>query len=360
MILKIQAAYTKVSLRMRKMSSLSEEEVLKVPSKHQSGTVGGEDKTEAGGNITEWTKCRGTSQMLMVSCNKELFPDLSAWIAATQTNANNHGDTIGNTESETDVDDDDGKSYGKSKGAAAPDADASTTLLDRKDDIDPSEVMVGGGSTTPPHQTLTTGFFNVIFTRAEVRNVHKRLKLVSSSSDHHQHVAGGQDQQQARYLSEINVDIFPFDVFISTECIEMVTQALLPFLNLLSKAFSGSNTRSDDAAAISNEMAGVSATVDTNERLARLNNNTLPLLYLKAKSCRLFIYNNSCKDNQGSTAKSLSDVFIVELECANLTSQVDNPISRVLVDQRLYYKSAEAGTLEVSLNSYLPQKNLQF
>ena len=58
--------------------------------------------------------------MLMVSCNKEIFPDLATWI-------NNSGDS----------------------------------------DVDTS------GTSTP--QSLTTGFFNVVFTRAEVVNVHKRL-----------------------------------------------------------------------------------------------------------------------------------------------------------------------------------------
>ena len=63
--------------------------------------------------------------MLMVSCNKDIFPDLATWI-------NNSCDAGDRTDSYMDI----------------------------------------SGTSTP--QSLTTGFFNVVFTRAEVINVHKR------------------------------------------------------------------------------------------------------------------------------------------------------------------------------------------
>ena len=151
---------------------------------------------------------------------------------------------------------------------------------------------------------------------------------------------GSRDQQDPRYLSEIDIDVFPLDVFISTDCIEMICQVLLPFIGLLTKT----TTKPDDEVQITKRES-------FSESLAQLNNNSLPLIYVKTKSSRIFIMNNSKSEKTEATedtvADDIPDVFIIELESANVTSQVDNPISRILVDSKLYYRSAEAGSLEI-------------
>ena len=254
-----QAAYTKISLRMRKMSSLSEEK----------------------GANEEWNE---SSQMLIVSCNRDLYTDLHTWIAGSGTQ-------------------------------------------ERSDDS--SESL--GGTTSP--QSLTTGFFNFIFTRAEVKNIHRRFKMTSSD---HLSSSKDQDQQDPRYLSEIDIEVFPLDIFISTDCVDLLSQVLLPFIEPATKP------------SLKNEEYEIKRN-GSRDSLAQLNNNTLPLLYVKAKSSRLYILNNSHE----STTNNQPDVFIIELESCNVTSQVDNPISRIIVDQRLYYKSAESGSLE------LPGSNIE-
>ena len=153
-------------------------------------------------------------------------------------------------------------------------------------------------------------------------------------------------QNDARYLSELNIDLFPLDVFVSTDCIEMVTQALLPFVNLITKSLGMTEETCQESTSVG-------------DSLAQLNNNTLPLVYLKAKSFRLFLF-NSHQDNlaEDVSNKCIPDLFLIELESANLTSQVDNPINRILVDHKMYYKSAEAGTLEVP-GAYIEDRQYQ-
>ena len=64
-----QATYTKISLRMRKMSSYSEDKIC-------------DSNNDSGGCGESWTE---SSNMLNVSCNKELFPDLHAWIPGSSS-----------------------------------------------------------------------------------------------------------------------------------------------------------------------------------------------------------------------------------------------------------------------------------
>ena len=41
------------------------------------------------------------------------------------------------------------------------------------------------------------------------------------------------------------------------------------------------------------------------------------------------------------------DLFMFELESTRITCQLENPLSRILVNESLYYSAAEAGLLEI-------------
>ena len=233
-----QSAYTKVSLRVRGLNSKAE------------------DQTESG----IWTEQQ--YQELIVSCNKELFPQLSVYIPESSME-----EGFGE---EVDVD----------------------------------------------HQTLATGFFNLVLTRAEVKNVHRKLKVAASEEF--------KDDQQ-RFLSEIDVEIYPLDVFVTTDCVNLFINCMLPFLDLTSQS-SGKAS---------------SSPVYTN-----LNNNVLPLVYFKSKRFRVFIHHRTAAAEIEATVKE-PDFFLLELEAVRITCQLENPLSRILVNEAVYYSAAEAGLLEV-------------
>ena len=217
-----QSAYTKVSVRLRGLSS----------------------KVERQTGQGAWNDC--PLQDLVISCNKDLFPQLSMYVP----------------------DSEDGGSFGEDSGP-----------LD--------------------HQTLSTAFFNLVLTRAEVSNVHRKMKLCDEILQ--------AEQEGCRYLAEVDVEVYPIDVYLSTDCIHQFMSALLPFLDLVASPKQSS----------------------PQPVLSSLNNNTLPLLYFKSKRCRLFIHQPG-----GEGCGQQPDFLLVECERAKLTCQVENPLSRILVDEK--------------------------
>ena len=237
-----QATYTKVSLRVRGFSSRAE------------------DQNDAG----VWTQ--QSRPELIISCNKELFPQLSAYIPESQQEE----------------------------------------VLSEEFDAD--------------HQSFSTGFFNLVVTNAEVGNVHKKLKVATT---------GEFNDSQQRFLSEIDVEVFPLDVFVTTDCINLFISCTLPFLD------------------IANSIPGNSSpgTLYTN-----LNNNVLPLLYFKSKRFRMFIHHPTTSPAEDVSTEQVNrspDLFMFELESTRITLQLENPLSRILVNESLYYSAAEAGLLEI-------------
>ena len=67
-----------------------------------------------------------------------------------------------------------------------------------------------------------------------------------------------------------------------------------------------------------------------------LNNNTLPLLYLKARTIRLFL---PTRKNPESFSQFDSDFLLCHCESVSLSPQVDNPVSRILVKPDVYHLS---------------------
>jgi hypothetical protein len=75
--------------------------------------------------------------------------------------------------------------------------------------------------------------------------------------------------------------------------------------------------------------------------MSSLNNNTLPLVYVKAERFRLFLRRPLPAHQSGP------DFLLLQVGESRLTCQVDNPLSRILVNDSIFYAAAEAGQLEV-------------
>ena len=228
-----QATYSKISLRMRSLSSQSE----------QMSTN------------DEWSVQPFND--LIISCNSDLFPNLGAHIPESAR----------------------------------------------------EEVYLEEGS--EDRQSFSSGFINLVLTRAEVKNVHRKMK-VGRDEDLLQ------DQGGLKYLSEIDLEVFPVDVFLTTDVLDKFVRCFLPFTDLFS-----SNSSEHRSSSYSS-----------------LNNNTLPLIYFKSKRSRLYVHDPTLEPGA-------QDFFLLETESARLTCQVENPLSRILVNEEMYYSAAEAGYLEI-------------
>ena len=137
--------------------------------------------------------------------------------------------------------------------------------------------------------------FSLVFTRAECRNLHRKWQelMQKSSSQHHDHFPNQQQYEyfDDRFISEVDLKLAPVDIIADTE-------ALLPFIRMCSrpmhikwpaptqncKIFRTPHRRQHRH----HSLRGGNATQADSALGINVNNNTLPLVYLKAKSIRFF------------------------------------------------------------------------
>ena len=181
---------------------------------------------------------------------------------------------------------------------------------------------------------------NLVFTRAECENVHSKWKdLVKGKTNyvHHQESTAtappppgeviSVESNSPRFLSEVDIKISPLDIVFDLA-------ATIPFLKMISKLTliefpnnyhphglqASSNLRKRP---VEKEVLGL-----------ELNNNNLPLVYLKAMGIRLFIMANNTE-----TTGNNQDLLLLTCGSFNITPQADNPISRILIKPDLYHLS---------------------
>ena len=161
--------------------------------------------------------------------------------------------------------------------------------------------------------------FNLTVTCAEVQGLAKKLR---SSASKEKLVLIDAAGQPTRFLTEFDVEVGPIDVFLPTKLLQ-------PLLNL-SKPLLGSG------------KANKKSNSPVSSSLLPWNSSTLPMAYVKAARLRLFLLLPDASHDP-----LLPDFLLVQLQRASLTSQVENPLSRILVDVPLYHEAAGARLLGV-------------
>jgi len=120
-----------------------------------------------------------------------------------------------------------------------------------------------------------------------------------------------------RYISEVDIKLCPLDVILSASVFQNFISLVEPILN---SSFVSSSPSSPQPIGY------------------RLNNNTLPLVYLDMKDLRLFL---PCKES------SPHDFCIVQLSSIKLVPHVVNPLSRVYIRPDIYQMAQQANILSV-------------
>ena len=166
-----------------------------------------------------------------------------------------------------------------------------------------------------------TSVFNFTFTRAESSNARKKwkefMKRMGTST-----VTLDDSDDVPRYVSEIDLKLAPFDVVISPP-------EIIPFVKMLSYVFAIKIPRSilTGPAKQPGRKSGMLG--------MGINNNTLPLVYVTAKTVRIFMLSSDEARDESHLALS-PDFMLLQLDQCDVTPQVENPLSRIVVRPDLY------------------------
>ena len=164
------------------------------------------------------------------------------------------------------------------------------------------------------------GVFNMTITKAECQNLMKKLKNPKGKTFEH-------SNQPKRFLSEFDIEINPVDIFLETSILEAALSVLYPLAMLKLPTTEKSRRGSGDL-------------------LVKFNNNNLPLLYLKSERIRIFTHiprhKMSNYAHSDGSHDLLPDFVMFQLNKASVTSQVENPLTRILVDVPLFHQASSS------------------
>lgn len=189
-------------------------------------------------------------------------------------------------------------------------------------------------------------FLLVTYTQALCRNVKKKL----TTKYHSQQLEKQSDiqklftnQQSKRYVSEIDVQIHAFDIVLWMPLFSVISQTISPLIYLIERHIRPLSINS-------------SKPIGWN-----INNHQLPLLYINAKTIRIFLpktvhsdvdnffenktINESYLDN--ISTHSNPDLILFHIGAINMVPQADNPLSRIIVHKELYHAAQQSRTLNI-------------
>ena len=162
-------------------------------------------------------------------------------------------------------------------------------------------------------------------TKAECQNLMKKLKSSKGK-------AFDPSNQPKRYLSEFDIEVNPVDIFLETSILEAALSVLYP-LAMLKLPKSEKSMRS------------------SGDLLLKFSNNNLPLVYLKSERIRIFTHIPRSKMSKYVFSDGdndlLPDFILFQLNKASITSQVENPLTRILVDPSLFHQASNSKLLGV-------------
>ena len=181
-------------------------------------------------------------------------------------------------------------------------------ILSDEDDIDTNK--------------MSKGVFNLTVTKAKCHSLIKKLKsfkdpLVPTSTD------------TSRYLTEFDFEINPIDFFLESSLIESALSVFYPLSSISLK-----ENPSQPASSLS-------------DSLIQLNNNNLPMFYLKAERVRVFVLGPEAAAASTASDDLVPNFLLLQVTRASVTSQVENPLSRILVEPSLYHQAQQSRLLSV-------------
>jgi hypothetical protein len=164
--------------------------------------------------------------------------------------------------------------------------------------------------------------FSFVFTRAECSNVEKKWReLLRASKSYRTLLTADENSDRTkagavkRFVSEVDIKLAPIDVV-------LVAETLMPFVKMvagrilsvdLSSKIPPSSQQHQQHQHHHQPVLGMS-----------VNNNTLPLLYLKGKTVRVFVVSGKNVDEENFIHSSVlsPDTFLFNCDSIEITPQV--------------------------------------
>ncbi|XP_046469502.1 intermembrane lipid transfer protein VPS13B isoform X2 [Neodiprion pinetum] len=176
-----------------------------------------------------------------------------------------------------------------------------------------------------------SGFLSLTLTRAKCGNVHTRW--VAHKRHKMQRIVSKSDSSQltSSYISEVVIKIQMLDIVLPLSIIGKYTQLIEPFMRL-------TGCSSNDIVDNSQENIAASSL----SSFTNLRNDSLPLVYLEFKGCRLML-------PASTMAKYglLHDLLIIQLDGISITPHAENPICRIPIRSDIYQLAAQANMLRI-------------
>ena len=165
---------------------------------------------------------------------------------------------------------------------------------------------------------LSKGVFNLTITKAECQQMMKKMKNMKDSKFNSEIIP-----DHKRFLTEFDFEINPIDLFLETSILESLLTVLYPLACIKLPKLDNPKASSREA-------------------LLQMNNNSLPMLYLKSERIRIFFQSPEPRQDD-----LVPNFILFQMTRARISSQVENPLSRILVNPGLYHQASNSRMLSV-------------
>lgn len=132
------------------------------------------------------------------------------------------------------------------------------------------------------------------------------------------------------YISEIDIKVKSFDLILWPSLFDITYQILIPFIKLYQSS--------------SHSHVNITAELKYPSGI-NFCSQSLPLMYIESHIIQLYLPDNSlltdiCKNQSAKSScdqnENTNDVLMLQINCITLTSQVENPLPRIVLDPELY------------------------
>ncbi|XP_054721396.1 LOW QUALITY PROTEIN: intermembrane lipid transfer protein VPS13B-like [Uloborus diversus] len=167
-------------------------------------------------------------------------------------------------------------------------------------------------------------FLVATYTRALCSNAKQKWNLKQNSNC---------DDSELEYISEIDLKVKSFDAVLWMSVFDVICKTFYIFFRLFQE----------------------NCVNDTDEGKspvgAQFCSKNLPLLYIETNIVRMYLPENSVldsfeniSDEKDNSTTAKKEILLLQLDYITLTSQIENPLSRIILNSDLYYSAINAKT----------------
>ncbi|XP_035210201.1 vacuolar protein sorting-associated protein 13B-like isoform X2 [Stegodyphus dumicola] len=174
-------------------------------------------------------------------------------------------------------------------------------------------------------------FLVATYTRALCSNVKEKWNVKQHAKAH---------TSGLQFISEIDIKVKSFDIILWVSLFDVMHQIFYPFW----KSFGTSSYSSTNVINENKSPIGI-----------KFSSQNLPLLYIETNIIQLYLPENNILYDSIAISSSLNqecpknekeaEVLLLQLDCVSLTSQVENPLPRIILNPGIYSEALNSKTI---------------